>query len=110
MNINFTDLENKIEDVIGVKVRLEGEVVNKDNSYARINFQSNDIGKKLGIHNLFATMHVSNFGGGYNPEEDKYYVPVHIQWTYRTGGSNGHEVFDSIYDVCKERWTFKNLP
>ena len=108
-SIDFTPLFAKIEELIGVNVTFETPVLQQnisDNHW--VDIHSEDVVAYAGIFAAaMSRVTITNFGGGIYEKDDemRFWMPVHLHFELKSGGTNGAELFNARYTTA-DGWTF----
>jgi hypothetical protein len=102
-SVDFKAAEAAIASEIGVPVHFEIEVNEKG---VRIKSKE-DFKDHCGVmSSIYEEVRICNFGGGFLEDTRYFRFPVHWQFSYKAGGSNGTGLIELIWD-SKERCWFK---
>jgi len=104
--VDWSGLESKIASIIGTSVSLT-----KTKTAKGVRLQSQNLASKAGVMApIFAELYVTNFGSSYeysDTKKDNYlWIPIHLSWKYKAGGSNGAEIMTVWYYFEAKQWTF----
>jgi hypothetical protein len=86
-------------------------VVKFDKSKENVDIQNDhNLSHSSGIfRHIFSDIRVDNFGGCLSEDGKIYYLPLHISWTYKSGGTNGATLFNIHYYFASKRWFIADM-
>jgi hypothetical protein len=100
--IDFNGLEKLISEKIGTSIKFDVDFNKDRNVYI---LKSQDLNDKTGIlANLYNSIRIENFGGNFTKDGKKYWLPLAFAWNYKSGGSNGANIAEYLYNVKTKKW------
>jgi len=106
---NSRGLESEIKKRAGIDPKLDFEIKpGRRGPYVAIN--SKNLVDSSGVFKeVFTDVRISNFGGSIGEKDGKIiaWIPVHIDWKHKGGGTNGAEWFTAWFDFGTKKWTFR---
>ena len=110
--IDFTELFNHTKEAMKVECNFYQPEITTTRGDVYIRFMSDDITSQTGAFaGILENCCISSFSNGVYKDketgEPSYWVQVNIQYSHKSGGSNGMEVLTGWYTDAKG-WTFRN--
>ena len=109
--LDFNGLELKLKKCFNMDVPLTGEMFKTHNGAIKIKFESDNLVKHAGIlRSVLKELVISDWSNGIYQHENGdiiLSVNVHFSWTFRQGGSNGHDLgLWAFYNFDRREWAF----
>ena len=106
------DLRRKLNELLRVDVPgLIVEIIKVHNGY-QVGIESENMKDNAGVFlPCIEEVHVENFGGRICVDADKgefAWVPVHLRWKAKNGGTNGLPLVSGYYYFETQTWEFED--